>query len=67
MTTDYTIESGGIIRFNSGLTGGEVVKAGFEFYVPVAFISDDVDINIVNKSAGVFVGDAVIELAEVRE
>lgn len=66
VTTDYTIESGGIIRFNSGLTGGEVVKGGCRFYVPVAFADDDVSITIHNYSGG-YVGDAVVELVEVRE
>lgn len=66
VSTHYTIESGGIIRFNSGMSGGEVVRAGFRFYVPVAFASDDVDITIHNYSGG-FVGDAVVDLVEVRE
>lgn len=66
VTTDYTIETGGIIRFNSGLTGGEIVTAGFRFYVPVAFASDDVDITIHNYSGG-YIGDSAIQLLEVRE
>lgn len=66
VTTDYTIEAGGIIRFNSGLTGGEVVTAGCRFYITVAFASDDVDIVIHNYGDG-FIGDAVVELVEVRE
>jgi uncharacterized protein (TIGR02217 family) len=67
VATDYTLQAGGIVRFNTGLTAGQVVKAGFQFYVPVAFVSDDVDIAIHNRSAGIFVGDAAVELAEVRE
>lgn len=66
ITTHYTIETGGIIRFVSGMTGGEVVTAGFRFYVPVAFASDDVDITIHNYGGG-FIGDAVVDLVEVRE
>ena len=66
VTTHYTIEAGGIIRFNSGLSGGEVITAGFRFYVPVAFASDDVDITIHNYSGG-FIGDSAIQLLEVRE
>ena len=66
VTTDYTIETGGIIRFNSGMSGGEVITAGFRFYVPVAFASDDVDITIHNKG-GEFIGDSVVDLVEVRE
>lgn len=66
ITTHYTIETGGIIRFVSGMSGGEVVTAGFRFYVPVAFASDDVDITIHNYGGG-FIGDAVVDLVEVRE
>ena len=65
-TTDYTIETGGIIRFLSGMAGGEVIKAGFRFHVPVAFASDDVDLTIHNSS-GDFIGDIVVDLVEVRE
>lgn len=66
VTTDYTLEDGGIVRFTAGLTGGEIVKAGFRFLVPVAFASDEVDITIHDYSAS-FVGDGVIDLVEVRE
>lgn len=66
VTTDYTIETGGIIRFNAGMSGGEVVKAGFRFYVPVRFASDDIDILVHNFRSG-FVGDSVVDLVEVRE
>ena len=66
VTSDYTVEAGGIIRFTSGLTGGEVIKAGFRFHVPVAFVSDEADMTIHNYSAG-FVADSVVELIEVRE
>lgn len=66
ITTDYTIEAGGILRFNSGLTGGEVVTGGGRFYVPVRFGSDEIDVLIQNFRAG-FIGDAIVDLYEVRE
>ena len=66
VTTDYTIQDLGIIRFNSGLSGGEIVKAGFRFYVPVAFASDDVDTTIHNRSSE-YIGDSVVDLVEIRE
>lgn len=67
VTTDYTIEDGGIIRFTSGLTGGEVVTAGFRFLVPVAFVSDEVDIMVHNHDGTGYIGDATVDLVEVRE
>ena len=67
VTTDYTIETGGIIRFNAGLTGGEVIKAGFRFYVPVSFADDDIDISVDNRSGSHYVSNSVLELIEVRE
>lgn len=65
VTTDYTVEANGIIRFVTPMTGGEVVKAGFMFYVPVAFADDEADITIHNYS-GAYVGNLVIELEEDR-
>lgn len=63
---DYTVEALGLIRFTTPLLGGEEVKAGFRFNVPVAFLSDDIDITIHNFS-GQLVGDSNIDLIEVRE
>lgn len=66
VTTDYTIEAGGIIRFTSGMLGGEVVKAGFRFRVPVAFADDELDVLVHNYSGG-YIADANVDLLEVRE
>lgn len=67
ITTDYTIETGGIIRFTSGMTGGEVIKSGFRFLVPVAFLRDDLPTVIGNKSDKKFIASITVELEEVRE
>ena len=37
ITTDYTIETGGIIRFVTPMTGGEVVTAGYQYYLKARF------------------------------
>lgn len=66
ITTDYTIESGGILRFNSGLTGGEVVTGGGRFYVPVRFASDDIEQIVHNYRLG-FVADSTVVLMEDRQ
>lgn len=63
---DYDVDPLGIISFGTPMTGGEVVKAGYKFYVPVAFEDDELDILIHNFS-GEYVGDISTELMEIRE
>lgn len=66
VTTHYTIDSLGVISFVTPMTGGEVVKAGFRFHVPVAFGSDDMDTRIHNYNSG-FINDTSFDIIEVRE
>jgi len=52
----------GIITRSSGLTGGEVVTAGYEYYHPVRFSSDDFDPSFIAWQAG----EASVQVEEVR-
>jgi uncharacterized protein (TIGR02217 family) len=42
----------GVITFNSAPANGHVVKAGFEFDVPVRFANDHIDISVEQFNAG---------------
>lgn len=66
ITTDYTIEAGGIIRFTAAMVGGEVVKWGGQFHTPCRFGDDDVAFLIHNRNSQ-FIGNAALTIEEVRE
>lgn len=67
LTTDYTIEPLGIIRFVVAMTGGEVIKAGYKFHVPVFFINNDIDVLAASINDDDLITDATLELWEDRE
>lgn len=68
VTTDYTIESGGIIRFVTPMTGGEVVTAGFEYNLKAQFGRAEFQVLAPNKTDGdTFYLQGTIPIFEVRE
>lgn len=64
LTTDYTIEPLGIIRFVTAPAGAEVVTATFEFDVPVRFDTDELDLELLWYDAGEY---PEINILEIRE
>ena len=64
LTTGWTLEPGGVIRFAVAPPAGTEVRAGFLFDVPVRFAEDRLDIS----GAGIAAGEAPsVPLLEIRE
>ncbi|MDP3676244.1 MAG: DUF2460 domain-containing protein [Novosphingobium sp.] len=64
ITTGWTLEPGGTIRFAIAPAAGVEVRAGFLFDVPVRFAEDRLDIS----GAGIAAGEAPsVPLLEIRE
>ena len=66
---DYTVNyNTGLITFTTGLATGEVVTAGYEFYTPCRFNSDDLDVAIqtANCDSGL-IGSISADLVEIKE
>ena len=66
---DYSIDyDTGLITFTVALTVGQVVTAGYEFYTPVRFATDNLDVAIqtANCDTGL-ISSLSAELIEVRE
>ena len=64
LTTGWTLEPGGTVRFAVAPTAGTEVRAGFLFDVPVRFAEDRLDIS----GAGIAAGEAPsVPLLEIRE
>ncbi len=64
-TTDYTVDyATGLITFQSGSipANGEVIRAGFEYDVPVRFDTDELKINLSRFKAGEIPNIPVIEV-----
>lgn len=64
LTTDYTIEPLGIIRFLTAPAGAEVVTATFEFDLPVRFDIDKMDVQLEWYNAGELPDITVLEIRE---
>lgn len=60
----WTLHSGGIIRFAEAPAAGTIVRAGFEFDVPVRFAADDLTVGAATFAAGEAVS---VPLVEIRE
>lgn len=61
---DYELDAGnGCIRFAAPVPEGDEVRAGFEFYVPVRFDVDRLDIQLVSYETGQI---AQVPLIEIR-
>jgi len=66
-TTDYTIDyDTGIVTFIVALIGGEVVTAGYEYAVWVAFANDDYSISVNNHTGEQYIENSSITLEEDR-
>lgn len=65
--TDYTIETGGIIRFTGGSipTAGQPVTADFEFDIPVRFDVDNFDLELEWVEAGAIPSIPIKELRQI--
>ena len=66
---DYTVNyNTGVITLTTGLATGEEVTAGYEFYTPSRFNTDNLDfaINTANCNSGL-IGSLSCEILEVRE
>ena len=62
---DYTVDNGtGVITFHAGHipAGGQAVKAGFEFDVPVRFDTDQLEINMSLFQAGTIPHVPIVEV-----
>lgn len=66
---DYTVDyTTGVITFATGLATGEVVTAGYEFYVPCRFDSDNLDLAITTANCNTgLIGTISADIVEVRE
>ena len=60
----WSLQSGGIIRFAVAPPAGAIVRAGFEFDVPVRFASDELTVSAATFAAGDMVS---VPLVEIRE
>lgn len=67
-TTHYTVSyTTGVITFLTPMSGGEVVKAGYEFDVPCRFAEDAIEFSLENSNGdGVFYGSGSASVVEVR-
>ena len=66
---DYTVNyNTGVITLSTGLATGSEVTAGYEFYTPSRFNTDNLDfaINTANCNTGL-IGSLSCEIVEVRE
>ena len=63
----WTLEPLGVVRFATPMTGGEVVTAGFEFHVPCAFASDDLDVAIHNRNEDEYISNVGVVMIEDKE
>lgn len=63
ITTGFAVDSTtGIITITSAPSSGQVVKAGYEFDVPVRFNTDSIAINIAGFNAGEIPSIPIIEV-----
>ncbi|OBV09952.1 DUF2460 domain-containing protein [Erythrobacter dokdonensis] len=61
----WSLQPGGLIRFQDAPPAGAAIRAGFLFDVPVRFAEDRIDISAVNFTAGEAPSIPLIELREV--
>lgn len=61
--SDYTADyNNGTLTFSSAPLSGQVVRAGFEFDVPVRFVNDNIETNVSSFSSGQIPDIPVIEV-----
>ncbi len=61
--TGWSVEEGGVVRFEGAPEAGAVVTAGFRFDVPVRFAEDRLEVS----RAGFLAGEAPsVPLVEIR-
>lgn len=64
VTNGWTLEDGGVVRFDTAPAAGAVVRAGFLFDVPVRFQQDRLDLTGYTFAAGEAPSVPLIELRE---
>lgn len=65
-SVNWTLETGGIIRFATAPANGAEVRAGFKFDVPVRFAEDRIDISGISFAAGEAPSIPLIEIRETE-
>jgi uncharacterized protein (TIGR02217 family) len=62
--TGWTLEAGGIVRFETAPASGAIVTAGFRFDVPVRFATDRLELNRATFGAGEIDSIVLIEIKD---
>jgi uncharacterized protein (TIGR02217 family) len=65
MTTGWTLDAKGVVRFESAPGAGQAITAGFLFDTPVRFAEDRIEVNRATFLAGEAPSVPLIEVREV--